>query len=72
MQSVVLTDGEVADLLKVSRATVRRMWWRKELPAPVKVGAVNRWRKADVDQWLAEKPTNDLYDAANAAERKLV
>lgn len=72
MESVVLTDGELADLLKVSTATVRRMWWRKQLPAPIQVGVCNRWRKSDIDNWLADHPTNDLYDAADAAERKLV
>ncbi len=66
MENIVLTDGEVASLLKVSKATVRRLWWRGEMPAPVKIGCVNRWRKSDIDQWLANQPTNNLY------ERKLV
>jgi excisionase family DNA binding protein len=72
MEDVVLTDGEVAALLKVSRATVRRMWWRKQLPAPIQVGVCNRWRKSDIDQWLANQPTNNLYDTPDACERKLV
>lgn len=72
MEDVVLTGGELADLLKVSPQTIRRMWWRKQLPAPIQVGICNRWRKSDIDQWLAEQPTNDLYDAPDASERKLV
>ena len=72
LNDVVLTDAGVADLLKVSRSTVRRMWWRKQFPAPVQVGVLNRWRRSDVETWLAEQPQNDLYHDATAAQRKLV
>ena len=72
MENVVITDGELADLLKVSKATVRRLWWRGEMPAPVKIGAINRWRRTDIDAWLADQPTNNLYDTPDACERKLV
>jgi len=70
MESAVYTDGELADLLQVSRPTIRRWWWRKLLPAPVKLGAVIRWRKSDINEWLAEQEPHSLYVDAN--ERKLV
>ena len=70
MDSIVLTDGEVADLLKVSRPTVRRLWWRGEMPAPVKIGACNRWRKSDIETWLDEQQSSQLYN--DGVERKLV
>jgi|GEM_PF-2366942 len=72
MEHVTLTDGELALMLKVSRPTIRRMWWRGKLPAPFKVGIVNRWRKSDIENWLADQPNNKLYDAPDASERKLV
>jgi excisionase family DNA binding protein len=70
MEDVVLTDGEVADLLKVSRSTVRRMWWRKQLPAPIKIGTINRWRRSEIETWLAEQPAHELY--RDGKERRLV
>ncbi len=72
MEHIVLTDGELALMLKVSRPTIRRMWWRGKLPAPFKVGIVNRWRKSDIDAWLADQPRSNLYAAPDAVERKLV
>jgi predicted DNA-binding transcriptional regulator AlpA len=70
MKNEVLTDGELAEMLKVSSSTIRRMWWRGELPKPIKVGFVNRWRAADIQNWLAEQPTSTLYDD-KTVERKL-
>ncbi len=70
MEDVVLTDGEVADLLKVSRSTVRRMWWKQLLPAPIKIGTINRWRRSEIETWLAEQPAHELY--LDGKERRLV
>ncbi|MCH2210093.1 MAG: helix-turn-helix domain-containing protein [Fuerstiella sp.] len=61
-EGLLYTDGELADLLKVSRSTVRRMWFRQELPAPLKIGAVIRWRQSEIRQWLVEHQTHTLYD----------
>jgi len=72
MENMVFTDGEVADLLKVSRSTVRRLWWRKELPPPLKIGIGLRWRQSDILDWLESKQPHGLYDTADAPERKLV
>lgn len=71
MHNEVMTEGEIAELLKVSKSTIRRMWWRRELPAPIKCGYVNRWRTADIEKWLRESPTSDLYEDIST-ERKLV
>ena len=72
MDKLVLTEGELAGILQVSRPTIRRMWWRDQLPAPIRVGVLNRWRKSDIDQWLAEQERNPLYDAEDSHNRKLV
>jgi predicted DNA-binding transcriptional regulator AlpA len=66
---VMLTDGQLAERLQISIQTVRRMWFRKELPAPIKVGFVNRWRKADIDKWVADLKPNELYE--DGKERRL-
>ena len=62
MDSTTLTVGQIADLLQVSQLTVRRMWIKKLFPAPVQVSRMIRWRKSDVEKWLAEQPTSDRYE----------
>lgn len=46
-----LTVNEVADLLKVSDKTVRRLATRGELPS-FRVGAQLRFRRADIEAWV--------------------
>ena len=62
MDSITHTVAQVADLLQVSQLTVRRMWIRKTFPAPVQVARMIRWRKSDVEKWLAEQPTSGRYE----------
>ena len=61
MEPVVRTLGEVADMLKCSQLTVRRMWIRKQFPAPINVGRDIRWRESDIQAWLANQPTSTRY-----------
>jgi excisionase family DNA binding protein len=51
----LLTEQELATLLKVAVRTVRR--WRVEGSGPpaLRIGRVVRYRRADVDRWLAQK-----------------
>ena len=62
MDSITLTIGQIADLLQVKPLTIRRMWIQKTFPAPVQVARLIRWRKSDVEKWLAEQPTSDRYE----------
>ena len=50
----VLTVGEVADYLRVSRSTVFRLLKRKELPA-FKVGGDWRFNMEEIERWCAER-----------------
>jgi predicted DNA-binding transcriptional regulator AlpA len=54
---VLLRDREVAALLGVSLASVRR--WRLMGQGPVyrKLGALCRYSRGDVEAWLASRPT---------------
>lgn len=58
-----LTVNEVAELLKVSDKTVRRLATRGELPS-FRVGAQLRFRRADIDAWV------DAQQAPGARSRK--
>jgi len=58
-----LTVNEVAELLKVSDKTVRRLATRGELPS-FRVGAQLRFRRADIEAWV------DAQQAPAARPRK--
>src|SRR5215471_2733798 len=55
--SCLLTEGEVAERLHVSLASVRR--WRLEQRGPqfIKVGSLVRYRPEELEVWLAALPT---------------
>ena len=50
----LLTVDAVAALLAVSTRTVRRMADSGAMPRPVRLSSLIRWRRDDVDQWLAD------------------
>ena len=52
--TAMMTVGEIAAEMGIGVATVWR--WRDagRMPAPVKIGAVVRWRRDDIDQWIAK------------------
>ncbi|NQV29236.1 MAG: helix-turn-helix domain-containing protein [Rhodopirellula sp.] len=50
-----LLDVEaVAKLLSCSTRTVRRMADSGQMPRPLKVASLVRWRRSDIEQWLAD------------------
>lgn len=49
----LLSVDDVAALLAVSTRTIRRMADGGQMPRPVKLGSLVRWRRSDVDEWLA-------------------
>jgi len=48
----ILTIKQVADYLKVTERTIYRLAAGKQIPA-FKVGGSWRFRKADIDSWIA-------------------
>jgi excisionase family DNA binding protein len=48
----ILTIREIADYLKVTERTIYRLAGAKKIPA-FKVGGTWRFRKADIDNWIA-------------------
>jgi excisionase family DNA binding protein len=52
--SVLLDVLAVAALLSSSRRTVERLVARGEMPAPVKLGRLRRWNRADVEEWIRD------------------
>jgi excisionase family DNA binding protein len=48
----LLTIEDLERLLRVDKRTIRRLWERGEIPAPMKIGHANRWRMKDLKQIL--------------------
>jgi excisionase family DNA binding protein len=44
----------VADLLGCSPRHVARLADTGKLPASIKLGALTRWRRVDLDRWIAD------------------
>jgi excisionase family DNA binding protein len=50
---LLLTAGQVAQLIQVSPRTLWRLVSSNKVVRPVKVGGATRWRRAMVEQWIA-------------------
>ncbi|NMC21743.1 MAG: helix-turn-helix domain-containing protein [Thermogutta sp.] len=53
VQPELMPVDDVARLLSVSRRTVWRMRDSGHLPAPVRLGGAIRWRRGDIENWIA-------------------
>jgi len=53
----VLSVGTVAEMLGVSTRSVWRMVSAGEIPSPVKVGGLTKWRRADIEATIDLLPT---------------
>lgn len=51
--TVLIAIEDVAAILGCSTRHVRRLVNSNRIPRPVKLGALLRWIKTDVDQWIA-------------------
>lgn len=70
---LLLTVEEVASRLRVSRATVDRLVKTERFPAPIKFGgAVQRFKRADVEAFLEQHTTREplLARTRKASRRK--
>lgn len=60
---------EVAKLLKVSRRTMESLISKRRAPPHLLVGTQRRWRRADVQDWIAacelQGQSNDLLGATD-------
>jgi len=65
----LMTLGEVADYLRLSKDTVYRMAQSGRIPAS-EVGMQWRFRKADVDAWLDRNKNTATAGETHVSERQ--
>lgn len=51
----LMTADEFAELLRIDARTLRTMRNAGEIPAAIQIGSRPRWRRADVEAWLAQQ-----------------
>lgn len=51
--AALLDVAAVAELLDCSRQHVRRLADAGRMPRPLRIGSLCRWRRAELDAWLA-------------------
>ena len=67
----LLQIDDVARALGVSRRSVYRLADAGRLPRPLKVGRLNRWRRAEIDEWIAAGcPRVDVQGGRRPAQRQ--
>lgn len=52
-EATLLTVEQVASLVQVSTRTVWRLVSSGDLVEPIRMGGNTRWRRADLDAWIA-------------------
>jgi excisionase family DNA binding protein len=52
--SLLLTADQAAHLLGVSTRTLWRLHSAGQLPRSVKIGGSTRWRREEIERWIAE------------------
>jgi predicted DNA-binding transcriptional regulator AlpA len=65
----LLNEREVARVTGLSVASVRRWRLLHEGPRYLKIGAAVRYRAADVENWLASRPTGGAGTGRELPER---
>jgi excisionase family DNA binding protein len=63
-ESGILTIKEVAEYLKVTERTIYRLAAAKKIPG-FKLGGTWRFRRSDLDEWIAANLTNKDSGAGN-------
>lgn len=53
-RSALLTVQEVAELLRCSPRHIRRLADGGQMPLPIHLGHLVRWRKFELDQWIED------------------
>ena len=64
MLDPLMTREDLAGYLRVSPRQVDAM--RQQLPLPIKVGRLPRWRASDIEEWVRQQSGSDSETRASA------
>lgn len=64
MQSEILTTNEAAQYVRLGKPTLERFRLTGEGPRFAKLGGAVRYRKADLEEWLASRLFRSTSEAA--------
>jgi len=67
---VLLDVGQVAEMLKISIATVRRWVWQGYIPY-IKIGKAIRFSNSDIENWVSSKCTNSTVSKKQEGEQNV-
>ena len=59
IEPALLRANEVARFLGCSRQHIHNMTKRGDMPKPIKLASAVRWRRKDLERWIAEKETHN-------------
>ena len=51
----MMTADDIAAFLQVSTRTVWRLTSSRSLPKPLRIGRTVRWRRSDIEDWIASE-----------------
>lgn len=69
MSESLLTAKDLAEVLCVSVRQVRRLQAAEDLPAPVYIGRLPRWRESEIAGWMqAGCPDRQKWEARKAVK----
>jgi len=51
---LLMSAGQVAEMLNISTRTLWRLKSAGKLPAPIRIGKCVRWRREDLNTWIEE------------------
>lgn len=68
MESLLLSADSLATALEISKASVWGWLSSGRLPAPIKLGKSTRWRREEIEAWVAAGcPGRDRWEAMRNA-----
>lgn len=53
-QGELLRTGEVAEMIGISKRSVLRLFNDGQMPPPISVGRMTRWRRSDIASWITD------------------
>ncbi len=60
---LLLSASELGELLGVNKSTIWTWHSGGKIPAPVRIGGVTRWRRAEIERWLeAGAPPRERWE----------